>query len=109
MIAVVDAVKPSQPITNIDWKYPARLLLLSLLLPVMLAFCLDILLGSLPLVTMVASIICIPLATVLVIRSVLVDFSRVIEIVAPEEAEQGDDAAADNDSNTGDNWPDASA
>ena len=109
VIAVVDDVKPSQLVASIDWKNPARPLLLSLFLPVMVAFSVDLLLGTLPLVTMVASIICIPLATVLVIRSILVEFDRVIEVVAPEVAEQGDDSVTDNESKTGDIRPDASA
>ena len=106
--AVVDDGKPSQPVASIDWKNPAKPLLLSLFLPVMLAFGVDLLLGTLPLITMVVGIICIPLSTVLVVRSILAEFTRVIEVVAPE---QRDDAGIDkeNDSQTGVIRPDASA
>ena len=109
VIAVVDDVKPSQPIASIDWKNPARQLLLTLILPVSLAFCIDVMAVTLPLVTLVASIICIPLSTVLVIRALLAAFDSVIEIVAPEPTSEGDDSAINSESQTGDIQPDASA
>jgi len=95
---VVDDAKPAQQVSNIDWRNPARLLLLSLLVPVTAAVGLDVWLATLPLLTMAASLICIPLATLLVVRSILAEFDRVIEIVAPE---QDDDPAIENDRNPG--------
>ena len=105
----MDDVELSQPVTVIDWKDPVRQLLLTLILPVSLAFCIDVMAATLPLVTLVASIICIPLSTVLVIRALLAAFDSVIEIVAPEPTSPGDDSAINSESQTGDIQPDASA
>lgn len=106
--AAVNEVETSLPATNIDWKIPARWLLLSLLLPVALAVVSDVSLGTLPMLTLVVSLVCIPLATVLVMRATMTEFNRVIEIVAPAVADDNG-AATDEASNTGNIRPDASA
>ena len=95
---VVDDAKPAQQVSNIDWRNPARLLLLSLFVPVTAAFGLDVWLATLPLLTMAVSLICIPLATLLVVRSILAEFDRIIGMVAPV---QDDDPAIENDRNLG--------
>jgi hypothetical protein len=58
-------------------EVPAWQLLLSLFLPVAFAIGLDLMLATLPLATMSISLICIPLATVLVTRSILAEFDKV--------------------------------
>lgn len=68
------------------WPLTLRLLL-SLVLPVCAALLLDWTLGTLPWLTMVTSLICIPLATVIVGNATLRDFERVVALVAPKVTE----------------------
>ncbi len=70
---------------RIDVKGLALRLLLSLLLPVTVALLLDLLLGTLPWMTLAMSLVCIPLATVIVGNATLRDFERVVALVAPYE------------------------
>jgi hypothetical protein len=108
-MAVVEDSTRIQPVARIDWSNPARQLFLALFMPVLLALGADVMFGSLPLLTMAASIICIPISTVLVVRSILLDFERVIEIVAPEPPATGDDEVTASASETGELRPDAGA
>lgn len=62
-------------------------LLLSLVLPLSIAILADLNLGLAPFLTIGASIIFIPLASVIVIRATLSEFDRVIQAVAPFEPE----------------------
>lgn len=77
-------------------------LFFSLLLPVGVALLADWLLGTLPWVTLVVGLICIPLASLVVIKAALRDFNRVIAAVAPEvdeaEAEAGLEAGPEAES-----------
>jgi hypothetical protein len=107
VMTIVDDAKVSPSITRIDWRSPAWQLLLSLFLPVGLAIGLDLMMATLPLATMSISLICIPLATVLVTRSILAEFDKVIETVAPQPI--AGDAAIEDDRKPGDMQPDASA
>jgi len=66
------------------WPLTLRLLL-SLLLPVSVALLLDWTMGTMPWLTMATSLLCIPLASVIVGSAVLSDFARVIQQVAPED------------------------
>ncbi|MGL4651631.1 MAG: hypothetical protein ACRC1H_19645 [Caldilineaceae bacterium] len=59
-------------------------LLYTLLLPVGVALLIDLALGILPWLTLVTSLICIPLASLVVGKAVLRDLERVLAIVAPE-------------------------
>lgn len=61
-------------------------LLAALVLPVTCAFLVDRWLGTTPWVTLAALIVCLPLATVLVVKSALRDMDRLIAVVAPESA-----------------------
>lgn len=83
---------------RIDWRKLARLFLLALVLPVSLAFALDRVVGSTPILTIAAVMIFIPLATLLVNRTALHEMDRIIEVVAPPErddhAEQTEGATA---------------
>ena len=106
-MTVVDEAKDSPQVTRINWSVPAWQLLLSLFLPVAFAIGLDLMLATLPLATMSISLICIPLATVLVTRSILAEFDKLIETVAPESV--AGNAATENDRKPGDVQPDASA
>jgi hypothetical protein len=107
VMTVVDEAKNSPPVTRINWSIPAWQLLLSLFLPVGLAIGLDLMLSTLPLATMSISLICIPLATVLVTRSILAEFDKLIETVAPEPV--AGDAVTEDDRKPGDMQSDASA
>ena len=57
--------------------------LVSLVLPLVIVVLLDLNLGLTPLLTIVASVVLIPLSSVIVIRSVLSELDRVIQEVAP--------------------------
>ncbi len=57
--------------------------LVSLVLPFVIVVLLDLNLGLTPLLTIVASVVLIPISSVIVIRSALSELDRVIEEVAP--------------------------
>jgi hypothetical protein len=59
--------------------------LVSLVLPLVIVVLLDLNLGLTPLLTIVASVVLIPLSSIIVIRSVLSELDRVIQEVAPLE------------------------
>jgi hypothetical protein len=59
--------------------------LLALIAPLAAAYCFDNLVGIAPWATIVAIIVCIPLATVLVSRAALHEMDKVIQVVAPSE------------------------
>lgn len=67
---------------RIDVGRSLRALLFTLVLPVSLAMGADWLAGTLPWVTIAAVLVCIPLATVVVNRTVLAEFNRVVALVA---------------------------
>jgi len=68
---------------RIDVWRATKALLLALILPVTAAVAIDLGAGTLPVLTIAAAIICIPLGTILVNRTVLSEFDRVIALVAP--------------------------
>jgi hypothetical protein len=68
---------------RIDLRRLTVLLLFSLVLPLSALLLLDYATGWFPWLTIVASAICIPLSTVIVIRATLAEMDRVIQIVAP--------------------------
>ena len=70
---------------RIDVGRSLRALLFTLVLPLSVAVAADWLAGTLPWVTIAAALICIPLATVVVNRTVLAEFDRVVTLVAPPE------------------------
>ena len=80
---------------RIDLGRGLRALLFTLVLPVSLAVTADLLAGSLPWLTIAAALICIPLAAIVVNRTVLAEFDRVVSLVAPKEA---DDSHGSSDS-----------
>lgn len=80
-------------------------LLLTLILPVSVAILSDWWLATSPFLTMAASLICIPLATVVVIRMALKELDRVIAEVAPPDPVEVEDVAPNSN---GDGLPDAS-
>jgi hypothetical protein len=77
----------SEPI-RIDLRRGVKALLLTLIIPVTAAVVVDITSGTLPFLTIAAVIICIPLATIVVNRTVLAEFNRVVTLVAPPEVEE---------------------
>jgi hypothetical protein len=84
---------------RIDLWRGARALLFTLVLPVSLALVADLLAGSLPWLTIAAVLVCIPLATIVVNRTVLAEFERVVASVAQPASEEqegaGESPAAD--------------
>jgi hypothetical protein len=76
---------------RIDLGRSLRALLFTLVFPMSLAVTADLLLGSLPWLTIAGVLICIPLATIVVNRTVLVEFERVVALVAPETAAAPDE------------------
>lgn len=78
---------------RIDLWRGVKALLLTLVIPMSIVVISDMAMGTLPWLTIAGVIICIPLATVVVNRTVLAEFDRVVAIVAPEE-EPVDAAAA---------------
>ena len=75
---------------RINIRYLANCVLLSLVLPGALALGLDLSLGWMPMLTIGAAIIFIPLSTVIVTRATLAELDRVIQMVAPLEADRQD-------------------
>jgi hypothetical protein len=77
----------SEPI-RIDLRRSLKALLLTLVIPMTLAVAADLTSGTLPFLTIAAVIICIPLATVVVSRTVLAEFDKVVALVAPPEPDE---------------------
>lgn len=69
-----------------------------LILPMVVCIALDLSLGLLPWLTLSASFIVLPLASVMVTRTALFEFDKVIQEVAPDEVEP-DEIEPD------DSWP----
>jgi hypothetical protein len=74
---------------RIDLWRGVNALLLTLVIPMLIAVMADVTMGTLPWLTIAGVIICIPLANVMVTRILLAEFDRVVAIVAPVE-ELGD-------------------
>jgi hypothetical protein len=72
---------------RIDLRRGVKALLLTLVIPMSVAVLADVTTGTVPWLTIAALIICIPLATVVVNRTVLAEFDRVVGAVAPVETE----------------------
>jgi hypothetical protein len=70
---------------RIDLWRGVNALLLTLVIPTLIAVMADAALGTLPWLTIAAVIICIPLANVVVTRILLAEFDRVVAVVAPLE------------------------
>lgn len=66
-----------------DSRRLARLVIISLLLPVLAAIVADYILGMLPWITIIVSLIAIPLSSIIVTRASLVEFDKIIQEVAP--------------------------
>ena len=75
---------------RINTRKLAAIFLLGLLLPVSAAMVIDLSLGSLPTVSIVAIVICFPVAAILISRTALRELDRVIQEVAPPEPEEED-------------------
>lgn len=86
-------VPPSPPQIGIDWRRLTKWLMLTLIVPVLVAITFDLLIGTLPILTLVASLISIPVATIFVSRAILSEMDRVLTVLAPEVP---DDDAVDN-------------
>ncbi len=82
---------------RIDLRRLTVLLLVSLVSPLTALVVLDYATGWFPWLTIVASAICIPLSTVIVIRATLAEMDRVIQQVAPleETNDQADSAVSE--------------
>lgn len=89
---------------HIDWRRLTIRLVSTLIAPITLALILDWWLMTLPLTTMVVGLICIPLATIVVVRMALTELDRVIAEVAPPDPKVDEIPNADSDG-----LPDASA
>ncbi|HAJ35040.1 MAG TPA: hypothetical protein DCL15_05045 [Chloroflexi bacterium] len=89
---------------HVNWRQLTIRLLLTLIAPVGFALLLDWWLATLPLITMVIGLICIPLATAVVVRTALSELDRVIAEVAPD-----DQVVDENQNADGAALPDAGA
>ncbi|GIV70628.1 hypothetical protein [Caldilinea sp.] len=72
---------------RIDWRRLIRYILLLLVAPTLAAIALDQILAISPWLTLIVSLICIPATTVVVMRTALLEFEKIIEVVAPVEPE----------------------
>ena len=68
---------------RINVRRALKALLATLVIPMTAAILLDLATGLLPLLTIAGVVICIPLATIVVNRTLLEEMNRVIELVAP--------------------------
>jgi hypothetical protein len=70
---------------RIDLWRAVKALVLTLVIPMAIAGVADVTMGTLPWLTIAAVVIFIPLASVVVNRTLLAEFDRVVALVAPEE------------------------
>jgi len=81
--------------TRIDVRRIAKLFAITALLPLLVGVLIDVVFATSPMATIVLGFLAIPLASVLVLRSTLGEFNRVIDQVAPKlELEQEEISAA---------------
>lgn len=81
---MVAAIEQKEAVPHVRVGPSLLRLMAALVLPVTVAWLLDVNLHTLPLLTLATLIICLPLASVLVVRSSLRDMDRLIAVVAPE-------------------------
>ena len=82
------------PETHINLRPMATALVVGVILPVSIAFFVDMTLGTLPVATLVALVIFMPLGGLWLIRAGLREFDQVIQEVAPPEPESDLDEGA---------------
>lgn len=82
--------------TRIDVRQIAKLFAVTAGLPLLVGVLIDVFFGTSPMATIVLGFLAIPLASVLVLRSTLNEFDRVIAQVAPKPVDEHD--LADGDS-----------
>lgn len=75
------------PSTTIDIYRLCSSLLSTLILPMSIVVLVDYSWGWMPLLTIIASLILIPLSSLIVVRTILAELDRIIESVAPVEPE----------------------
>lgn len=84
----IDAKKPIfMEATRLNVRRMLTMLCLLLVLPVTACIGIDLLFDLTPLLTIISSVICIPLASFVVIKAILAEFDEVIQQVAPAEPE----------------------
>lgn len=76
------AVSTTEP--SMDIGRLVRIFFWSLVLPFAISLALDLALGILPLITLAAIVIVIPIASVTVGRAVLSEFNKIVQVVAPD-------------------------
>lgn len=74
-------------LVQINLRRLVMVVLSSLVLPMGIAILVDVQLGWMPLLTIGAAIILIPLSSFLVIRMALAELERVVQVVAPSESD----------------------
>lgn len=88
--------------TRIDVRRIAKLFAVTVGLPLLVGVLTDVFFGTAPMATIVLGFLAIPLASILVLRSILSEFDRVIAQVAPKlEPEQRRDDGDDSWIGTG--------
>ena len=75
---------------RINVRRLAMYVLLTIVMPLTIVILLDIILGWMPILTIVATIILIPLSTVLIVRATLAEMDTVIQTVAPLEPDHNE-------------------
>lgn len=79
---------------RINWRRLTGYVVSMLVTPTLAAVVLDQIIATSPWLTIVVSLICIPTTTVVVMRTALLEFEKIIEVVAPVESEMGKEAGA---------------
>lgn len=96
------------PIRMNVWR-GTKALLLTLVIPMTMAVTVDVTTGLLPWLTIAGAVICIPLATIVVSRTVLAELDRIVALVAPEEmleeAEPAEPAVPAGIDSISNDWP----
>jgi F0F1-type ATP synthase assembly protein I len=72
---------------RINWRRLTGYVMFMLIAPTLAAVVLDQIIATSPWLTIVVSLICIPATTVVVMRTALLEFEKIIEVVAPVERE----------------------
>lgn len=86
-----DRRQAQMPSMRINWRRLTGYVVFLLVVPTFIAVALDRILVTSPWLTIIVSLICIPATTVVVMRTALFEFEKIIEAVAPVESEEGAD------------------
>lgn len=98
-LAFSNLVIELMPSARIDTQRLIKSVLLWLIVPLGVCVFIDVSTGLFPWLTIASSIVVLPLASLMVTRAALAEFAKVIQEVAPDEADSDESEFSDDEHN----------